>query len=231
MTEPHHILPYIGAAFRGGLPELLRVVLVGINSHISAKDWDPAQNLPRPEWFGIWFENDTHRHNKRIRAEATELLTGVTQRRGSFAGRSFSWPESCYSTNAIKVHLPDDSGKRADQVANSLFDEHLSTWYAELDLMAKHGVLPHVIAIFGRPFWSRACDSLRPQSATGYQHLQVTEYQHSTGASLHFVNRVLLLGGNELLLVRLRHTSSRTGSARWLLAQPEFNELIGHAAL
>ena len=227
-ARPHHILPYVGAAFRGAAPELLRILLVGINSHISAKDWDPAQNFPRPEWFTVWFENSSYRHNKRIHAEATELLVGMTQDRGPFAGRSFSWPESCYSTNAIKVHLPDDAGKRADQVGRSVFDEHVKTWHAELDLMAKHGVLPHVIAIFGRPFWSRACDSLRPQSAALYQHLQVTKYQPSAGTALHFVNRVELADGNEpheMLLVRLRHPCARTqvGSARWLLAQPEFN--------
>lgn len=229
--RPHHILPYVGAAFRGGHSDLLRVALVGINSHISAKDWDPAQNFPRPEWFGTWFEKDTHRHNKRIRAEATQLLVGLAQRPGPFAGRPFRWPESCYSTNAIKIHLPDEAGKRADQVVSGVFDEHLSTWRAELDLAAKYGVLPHIVIVFGRPFWSRACDSLRPQSASAYRHFQVTEYHHSAGATLHFVNRVVLRDKNEMLFVRLRHPASRTqvGSAHWLLAQPGFNDLLEQA--
>jgi len=30
---------------------------------VSAKDWDPAQNRPHPDWFAGWFENDSYGYN------------------------------------------------------------------------------------------------------------------------------------------------------------------------
>jgi hypothetical protein len=45
-----HILPFVGSAFdRGG--GSLRVVLVGINTYISPRDWDPPEQRRQAEWF------------------------------------------------------------------------------------------------------------------------------------------------------------------------------------
>lgn len=227
----HHILPFIGEAFEGNRPEPLRVVPVGINTHIAPKDWDPDKHHPHPGWFAAWFEKTERKHNKRMRRDAEKILDALTRLDGPFKGSDFSWPGSCYATNAIKVHLRDAEGKRADQVSESLFDDHMGTWYAELDLMAEYGVLPHVIMIFGEPFWSRACDSFRAESARKYQHLRVARYQHYPGPCLHHVNRLRLVGAaglQDTLLLKLRHPAGRTmrGSAQWLLVQDAFTQAV-----
>jgi hypothetical protein len=146
-----------------------------------------------------------------------------------FAGTPAVWPDSFYATNAIKVHMKEAQGKRADQITEEMFDEHLPTWHQELDMMAEHGVLPHVIAIFGKPFWSRACASLRlVQSERHPQHLRLLKFEPISGECFHFANLVRFAGSGgeqDALLVRVRHPAARTkmGSARWLLGHPELS--------
>ncbi len=93
--------------------------------------------------------------------------------------------------------------------------------------MADHGVLPHVVAIIGDPFWGRACDSFRNGSFT---RMKTKKYEWCKGSCLHYVNRVTLDTGGEhvLLLLRLRHPASRraTGSPKWLSQQPEFSAML-----
>ncbi len=94
--------------------------------------------------------------------------------------------------------------------------------------MAAHGVLPHVIAILGDPFWSRACASFR--SGT-FAQIRLKQYEACQGSCLHYVNRLTLdVGGPEhvLLLLQLRHPASRRamGSPKWLAQQPEFTAML-----
>jgi len=222
--EPHHILPFVGSAFKDAQSGLLRVVVVGINTYVSSKDWEAAGRPTGATWFSGWFANGEHRFYPRVKREAHELTSGLTERQ-MFGGRVVDPLESYYATNAIKVHVQEARGKQAHQITNEMFNQHTATWRQELDLMAEHGVLPHVIAIVGKPFWGRANESLT--STQSYQHLRVMSSDTSPGPCLHYVRRLRLAGSageQDALLVRIRHPSARTkkGSARWLL---------GHLAL
>src|SRR5205085_2211798 len=112
-------------------------------------------------------------------------------------------------TNAVKVYVPESEGKRADQLSDVDYDRHLDQWHDELDAMAEHNVLPHVIAIVGDPFWSRACNSFRQSS---FKRTKTARYQWCAGSCRHFLNRVTLDapdGPHETLLLRLRHPAGR----------------------
>lgn len=226
----HHLLPFIGAAFERPRFDDLRVVVVGINSYVSADDWSKIQ----PDWYSVWFRNSEHRFFRAARKHATALVTTLRER-GVLAPSHFEWPGSFYGTNAIKTYLPQDRGKRSDEVPASLFEQHAIVWRAELDAMAEHAVLPHVVVVFGEPFWAHAVASLRPPHVDRYEHLQVQHFRHATGPSLHFVNRFRVAGtaGEQtMLLVRLRHPSARTkiGSVEWLVANDDFWDVVTNAA-
>jgi hypothetical protein len=227
--KPHHIVPFVRAAYEGQRPELLRALVVGINSYLSPADWDPPRGPPSPDWFPRWFQTTDYRFGKRVKAEAMTLLEGLATVE-AFAGLKVAWSESVYATNAIKVYLPEADGKRADQTKDELLDEHLSTWVAELDLMATHDVLPHVIAVFGWRFWRHACTSFRPRQLGSFQTLRICTYEQVSGPWRPSI-RILRLAGARLpqdtLLVRLRHPSARThvGSARSLLAQGDVSTI------
>ncbi|MCC6651228.1 MAG: hypothetical protein IT348_08790 [Candidatus Eisenbacteria bacterium] len=159
-----------------------------------------------------------------MKRNATHLVSGLVDN-GVFHRLRFDWPDSFYATNAIKTYLPESEGKRADQVSPELFDQHAATWRDELDAMAQHGALPHLVVIFGEPPWKQAWSAFKPPQANGYKHLRVLDYKYADG--FHFANRLRLGGANgeqTTLLVRLRHPSSRTkkGSVSWLLAQEDF---------
>lgn len=219
----NHILPFVGTGFERPTQDHLRVAVVGINSYVSEKEWHKIN----PAWFAGWFEHSSHRFYKGAKKHAMALASALTERADWLRGQKVVWPDSFYATNAIKTYLPEAEGKRADQVSPELFDQHAATWRNELDAMAEHGALPHLIVIFGEPFWAHAWSAFKPPHADGYKHLRVLDYRHTDGPSLHFVNRLRLGGANgeqTTLLVRLRHPSSRTkkGSVSWLLGQGDF---------
>lgn len=222
-----HILPFVGSAFERPTAEQLRVVVVGINSYVSEKDWHKIN----PAWFAGWFEHSSHRFYKSAKEQATSLAAALAERAEWPRGQKIVWPDSFYATNAIKTYLPEADGKRADQVSPELFEQHAATWRDELDAMAEHGALPHLIVIFGEPFWRHAWSAFKPPHVDAYNQLRVLDYRHTEGPSLHFVNRLRLgdaSGEQTTLLVRLRHPSSRTrkGSVSWLLAQEDFWSLV-----
>lgn len=208
----NHILPFVGSAFDRPTPDQLRVAVVGINSYVSAQHWPLAPGGGFPEWFA----QTNYRFFRSVKRNATRLVAGLVDN-GVFEGLRFHWPDSFYEAE----------GKRADQVSPEMFDQHAATWRDELDAMAEHGALPHLIVIFGEPFWKHAWSAFKPPRANGFEHLRVLDYRHTDGPSLHFVNRLRLGGANgdqTTLLVHLRHPSSRTrkGSVSWLLAQEDF---------
>lgn len=81
---------------------------------------------------------------------------------------------------------------------------HAPTWHAELDIMAKHGVLPHVIIVFGRPFWDWAWQAyLIDVEGAGVRH--------------------------KLALLGVRHPAARASSKstpEWLLSLPDVRRLL-----
>lgn len=228
--RPHSLNPFVGKAFLASTSELARIVVVGINSYVSSKDWVAAGEPGGRTWFPQWFAKREYRFYMGVASMAEELVEGLRAPGLLLSGKACSFPESYYATNAIKAFLPEASGKRAQQLDAALFAEHYPTWQAELDLMAELDVLPDVIIVFGRPFWADACRSFRSESQPAYQHLQLQGYQHTSGPSLHFVNRLRLgndRGSKETLLVRMRHPAGRTakGSPTWLLQHKDFRSL------
>lgn len=65
-----------------------------------------------------------------------------------FQGRRFHGQESLYATNAVKVYLPASTGKQA-QLNPADFERHRDQWHQELQAMRQHGVLPHLVVVFG----------------------------------------------------------------------------------
>lgn len=231
-THANHILPFVGEAFLSPREGDLRVLTVGINSYISAPDWEPEKERPHPGWFRGWYRRASHRFYRSVHKNGLALAEALARRSALFANLQPRWPDAFYGTNAVKVYLREEEGKKAHQVGREVFDRHVPQWRAELDLMAKHRVLPHLIIIFGAPFWSRAWRSFGSRQADGFESMSVIDYEPAAGKARHYANRVRLSAGDEeheLLLVRLRHPAARTkkGSVRWLLDQDGFQALCG----
>jgi hypothetical protein len=197
---------------------------VGINCYSVGKD----HGRQPPELFAEWFTNETHVYQQRLWPALRQLASGITTMPFMFAGLSFPADKSgVYLTNAVKVYIPDNEGKRADQLSDDQLTAHCDQWRDELDALAVANAFPHLIAIIGEPFWKHACASFqRPQ----FEWLRVDSYESCAGRSLHYANRIVVgttRGAHSTLLVRLRHPAgrSRTGSPSWLLRQPDFIKL------
>lgn len=221
---PNQIHPFVGRAFQVGGGDALRVMGVGINAYVSAKDW-PQRS---PGCFASWFSPPRYRYQRGACRDLKAVARAVTTHGALFAAYRFAEMDSVYLTNAVKVYVEEAKGKRAAQLSDADFDRHLAQWHDELDAMADHSVLPHVIAIIGDPFWKRACDSFRTGA---FARMRLKRYESCSESCRHYVNRITLdIGGAEhvLLLLRLRHPASRraTGSPRWLAQQSEFKEMV-----
>lgn len=221
---PDQIHPYVGGAFIAAGEDTLRVMGVGINAYVDAKDW-PKRS---PSCFASWFTPPRFPYQKGVWRDVQDLAAAVLGPGSRFSARRFAGMESLYLTNAVKVYVEEAKGKRAVQLSDADYDRHLDQWHDELDAMAEHGVVPHVIAIIGDPFWSRACNSFRDGA---FARMTPKQYEWCKGSCLHYVNRVTLdVGGAEhvLLLVRLRHPASRraTGAPKWLAQQPELRAML-----
>ena len=144
--------------------------------------------------------------------------------------------ESLYATNAIKVYTGEEY-KESSSIPDSLIDSFAPVWRAELELMACHGCLPHLIVVFGQRIWETHWRSLHLESARS-QSFRVRDYRPAgskSSAVYHHANRIVLEregGRHTMLLARLYHPSARARrdgpprrDAKWLLAQPEFLEL------
>jgi hypothetical protein len=228
----HHIVPYVGAAFERPTDDVLRVMAVGINSYVSPPDWAAIA----PTWFRDWFAEGTHRHQRAVRRASTALASAVSGPGGMFEGLKLEDGPSFYVTNAIKVYLPEARGKRADDLVDADFEKHVAQWHDELLAVAEHGALPHVLVVFGAPFWKEAWQTLHPKGRLA-ERLGVKAFTAGADDLLHFLNRVELERADarhhDLLLVRLRHPSARTkvGSVKWLVEQPGFRPLVARTSI
>jgi len=232
-VHPNHIFPYVGARYLDPDPAALRVLALGINAYVSAAHW-PADG-PSPTWFGSWFEKAKYRYQRRVLKDVAALAGALTTDGAIFHGRRFHGPGSVYATNAVKVYLPESTGKKAAQVGPEHFERHREQWHRELQTMAQHGVLPHLLVVFGELPWPTAWQAFSPSPTETKSGLVVRSFHNAKGPSQHHANLigVELEGGrqHELVLVRLRHPSGRTpkGSPSWLLKQPDFKGLAGLA--
>lgn len=221
---PTQIHPLIGDAFTTPQPNDLRVMAVGINSYVSAD----GQGKESPSWFAGWFRNQSFRYQRGAWRDLQGLAAGLTSPSSRLASKVFRGMDGLYLTNAVKVYVPEETGKRADQLSSEDFERHLAQWHDELDVMSEHEVLPHVIAIIGAPFWAYACESFRGDA---FKMMKVKSYEAARRACSHFASRIMLevsRGEHEVLLVRLRHPAARSakGSPKWLYEQEEFSRLV-----
>lgn len=196
---------------------------LGINAYVSDADWPPP-----PEWFAAWFAQARWPFQKAVLRDTDRLAAHLTGPCGAFSGQSYGGAGSIFHTNAIKTHLRESEGKRAGALAPDLFADHAADFRAELELMAQHAVLPHVVIVFGSPFWPFACDAIGKLAGAA----RVDRHEFFPGPMLPFVNRYrVVLGGRtqDVLLVRVRHPSARTheGGTRWLLSDPDFRLAAG----
>lgn len=227
-AREHCIQPFVGESFASGDPRALRVMTIGINAYLSERDWSRQV----PEWFSGWFNDGRHRFDRTVAADAATIANALVADAAPFSGLTYCGKESILHTNAVKVYMPESSGKRSDQVTREDYERWVPTWHAELDAMAKHGVLPHVILVFGRPFWEWAWQAFHSQTRPTFEHLKVHEFKSAAGSGRHFANRgeVESAGGRHTFaLLQLRHPAARAtskASAKRLLSLPDVRSLL-----
>lgn len=228
-AHENEIAPFIGDSFANGDPRALRVMTIGINAYLSEADW--AQQ--HPEWFSGWFKDGRHKFDRTVAADATTIANALAGRGPYFSALAYRGKENIFHTNAVKFYMPESRGKRSDQVMRQDYERCVPTWHAELDVMAKHGVLPHVVIVFGRPFWEWAWQAFHPRTRPSFAHLTVHEFVNAPDDGHQFANRVEVEGArgrHKLALLAVRHPAARATSkatADWLLSRPDVRALFG----
>lgn len=236
-----HILPFIGSAYELS-DDSFRVLSLGFNAYVSDGDWPDDENELQDWYVGWWRDASWGQSPKffsRVYEECRHLANELTSS-PLFVGHWFdSNPRTksgIYGTNAIKV-FTEEHLKTSNMLSQEDFQEHMPTWHAELDILAKYRRLPHLIVVFGQAIWDYAWRAFYPYDAAtfpDYSYLKIEEYQtcgDEGSPCYHHVNHVVLrteIGRQNLLLVRLHHPSARTVPRRdsaWLLSQPDFREL------
>ena len=170
-----------------------------------------------PSRFAHWFRSKRYRFFPAVARELPNLCNALSAL-GAFPGLTFDGESpsfrSVYLTNAVRRYLPEDIGAKAHTVPVHFFDEGARMLRAELDALHRHGVLPHVVVVFGKPFWSRAWRVFglhpRPQWVDDYRP------RPRTSELFHRLNVVKVRESGDtrpLLLVRLTHPAAPT--MRW----------------
>jgi hypothetical protein len=218
---PHPIHPFIGEAFLEPSDVKLRVMVVGINAYV-----DPQHEaITLPDAFAEWFRSGRYRYQKRLARELDALMTGMVARWPFLASRTVLGKESLYVTNAIKTYVPTARGKRADQIEERNYEEHLPVWFQELEVLAEHRAFPDVVVIVGAPFWQRACATFaEPSKLTGVEVEARRRIAGPGSAHALEVDVRTKAGVRTVPVMRLRHPAARTskGSPTWLLDHAHF---------
>ncbi len=162
------ILPFIGDTFASGEPGALRVMTIGINAYLSEADWARQH----PEWFSGWFKDGVHKFDRTVAADAATIANALADT-SYFTGLTYRGKENIFHTNAVKFYMPESRGKHSNQVTREDYQRCAPTWHAELDVMAKHGVLPHIVIVFGQPFWEWAWQAFHPRTRPSFAHLKL----------------------------------------------------------
>lgn len=228
-SDQTHIRPFVGESFRSPTSKFLRVMAIGINAYLSPEDWSSID----PDWFYNWAKNGNDGFYEQAHLDAKTLASALCEGSEYFEEYEYVEPDSLYVTNAIKEYLPEEIGKSSDDVPQSYFEKGAEIWERELDILAKHNALPHLVIVFGSQVWPHACDSLRVnEGKIDYQNFSIGEYNHTNGPCLHFANRIdVSVGGDSqtILLTRCHHPSAykREATPEWLLNQSDFCQLAG----
>lgn len=220
------IHPHVGGAYLDARPGALRVVAVGVNSYVDAAD----ESGSTPDWFPGWVRARCHAFFPRLHREC-EAVAAALSGSPAYAGLTYGGLDSLYATNAVKRHLPRAGGRWAHDVEGRWLDEGEAVWRAELDAMARQGVVPHVVIVFGRRIWGRCWRAFGGGvSPDGW----IAAYRPMPPGSplYHRLNVVAVREGDRerpLLLLRLTHPAAPT--SRWraaeLTAHPDFRRVVG----
>lgn len=128
----------------------------------------------------------------------------------------------------MKVFLGEDY-KKAQGITPDFLARHIPTWHQELETMAMHGVMPHLIVALGTQVWDPAWRSLHPEAEFAPEHFSVESYQTCGDPCFHHANLITVnVGGRKqpILLVRMTHPAAQGNRrAGWLLGQEAFREL------
>jgi len=232
-----HLVPSIGDAYLHPKPSDFRVVVVGINAYLSDMDYGKAPD-DVGLWFCGWWEKLKYRYYSNAYTETEGVAQGL-QTSPYFRGLQYvsdpTGKPCLYATNAIKKFLPRVN-RYAKTISTELLQPSTQTWQAELDLMAEHGVFPHLIVVFGEVIWESIWKSFAPEYAPSYKHFRIFEYCPCTDENspvFHRANRIrIALPQSEqtVLLVRLDHPATKRAKrkdASWILSQREFQSLAG----
>lgn len=234
---PMHLVPFIGDAYLHPKPGDFRVVVIGINAYLSDKDI-PAVQKNGGTWFRDWWKEGSFKFYTTAYRESDWVARGL-QTSPYFRGLHYVTDPAVkpclYATNAIKSFLPERH-KDAATITQELLQPSTQTWQAELDVMAEHGVFPHLIVVFGEVIWESIWKSFALEYAPDYQLFQILEYcpcANEKSPVFHRANRIrIALPKSEqtVLLVRLDHPATKRAQrkdAQWLLTHYDFKMLIG----
>jgi len=222
------IHPHIGELFASGAPGALRLMAIGINAYVSEADWPSV----RPDDHADWFRDGRYPFHREVARDTEFIARALLAEAEPFSGLTYEGKGNIFQTNAVKVYVRESEGKRSDQLDRAHFEPHVATWLAELDLMAQHGVLPHVITVFGRPFWEWAWQAFHPSFRPAFKHMAVHSFATAAGEGKHFANRIEVetaSGKQTIALLAVRHPSARSnskGQPEWLVAQPDVRALL-----
>ena len=152
-----------------------------------------------PDRFRGWIESRRYRYQQRL-AKEVQVLAEALGRSAMFAGRTYDATRCLYATNAIKVYLPEERGKRAAGLVEADFAPHVAQWHEELRVLGESGVMPHVIVVFGRVCWPYAWQAFHLKHHG--EHQGVLEFEAIHKDAPHRLNRVVINRGarHELLL-------------------------------
>ena len=144
------IRPLVGEDYLGG-GEGLRVLIQGINCYYSGLESELTPEADFPKWF------QRREYNYFARAFSEAGVVGeALERSGLFPGLRWRGSHGLYATNLVRRYLPKSNGRYAKDVPEPLLDEGEEHWGKELDLLQRHGVLPHAIVVFGWKVWARS---------------------------------------------------------------------------
>jgi hypothetical protein len=227
-AREYRIHPFIGQAYEDADAGALRVMTIGINAYLNPADW-PNQN---PTWFAGWFKEGTYAFDRAVARDAATIANALTANSALYSDLAFRGKDGIFHTNAIKTYLPESIGKRSDQVSPQEYLRHVPTWHAELDILAKHGVLPHVVIVFGRPFWDWAWQAFHPRYRPNFAHVKVHGFEPASGEGLHYANLIDIEdagGRHSLALLGVRHPAARASSKatpEWVLSLADVRTLL-----
>lgn len=219
------IHPFIGRHYSEATPGVLRVLVMGINCYY-------GKHPPGPDvqWLPTFMRERRFTFFARSFTESA-VIAEALEHSPDFEGFRHAGLEALFVTNMVRRQLPSSTGKKAAQVNEVHLDEGSQVWRDELDLLHRHGVLPHVVIVFGGQIWGRAWTAFGKRVHPDGWIVSYTPCAKSSELFHHLDRVVVPEGDNErpLLLVRLDHPAAVGDKRRaaWIVSHPDFRRVAG----